>query len=242
MAVRRLAPNQPASFAFTPENEAWAAATIAKYPPGKQASAVIPLLMRAQEQHHGWLPEPAIRLVAEKLGMAYIRVYEIATFYTQFQLSPVGRKAHVQVCGTTPCMLRGAEALKDVCRNRIHHDQFHLSADGNFSWEEVECAGACANAPMVQIFADTYEDLTPALLEKVLDGYASGNKPKPGSQTGRKASSPVGGPTVLTDPALADGSLVGSWRKAFDEREAAVIKTAQAAAAAAATAMTEKKA
>ncbi len=220
MSVRRLHPAQPKSFAFTPANEAWVAHTIAKYPAGKQASAVIPLLMRAQEQHQNWLPEPAIRLVAEKLGMAYIRVYEIATFYTQFQLGPVGKKAHVQVCGTTPCMLRGAEALKDVCRQRIHADQFHLSADGNFSWEEVECAGACANAPMVQVFADTYEDLTPALLEKVIDGYAAGTPPKPGSQIGRKASSPAGGMTALTDPGLYNGSTIGAWQQRLAEADA----------------------
>jgi NADH-quinone oxidoreductase subunit E len=231
MAVRRLHPEQPATFAFSSENEAYAKATIAKYPSGKQASAVIPLLMRAQEQHQGWLPEPAIRHVADLLGMAYIRVYEIATFYTQFQLSPVGRKAHVQVCGTTPCMLRGAEALKDVCRQRIHQDQFHLSADGNFSWEEVECAGACANAPMVQIFADTYEDLTPALLETVLDGYAAGRKPKPGSQIGRTASAPAGGTRVLTEPSLYDGSQVGAWRQRFEEAETAHMAAAALAAA-----------
>ncbi|RTL72510.1 MAG: NADH-quinone oxidoreductase subunit NuoE [Hyphomicrobiales bacterium] len=199
MSVRRLDPEQPKSFAFTPENLAWAEATIAKYPPGKQASAVIPLLWRAQEQHDGWLPEPAMRLVADMLGMAYIRVYEIATFYTMFQLSPVGKKAHVQVCGTTPCMLRGAEALVDVCKKKIHPDPHHLSADGNFSWEEVECLGVCANAPMVQIWKDTYEDLTPELLEKVLDGFATGNPPKPGSQIGRQASCPKGGPTTLKD-------------------------------------------
>jgi NADH-quinone oxidoreductase subunit E len=199
MAVRRLHPDQPASFAFTPENAAWAQATIANYPEGKQASAVIPLLWRAQEQHDNWLPEPAMRLVADMLGMAYIRVYEVATFYTMFQLSPVGKKAHVQVCGTTPCMLRGAEALVEVCRDRIHHDQHHLSADGDFSWEEVECLGVCANAPMVQIFKDTYEDLTPALFETVLDGYAKGAPPKPGSQIGRQASCPEGGPTTLKE-------------------------------------------
>jgi NADH-quinone oxidoreductase subunit E len=203
MSVRRLDPNQPASFAFTPENEAWAKAIIAKYPPGKQASAVIPLLWRAQEQHAGWLPEPAMRLVADMLGMAYIRVYEVATFYTMFQLSPVGRKAHVQVCGTTPCMLRGAEALVEVCKRRINPDPHHLSADGDFSWEEVECLGACANAPMVQIWRDTYEDLTPALFEAVLDGFASGAPLKPGSQIGRQASCPVGGPTTLKDYAKA---------------------------------------
>jgi NADH-quinone oxidoreductase subunit E len=203
MSVRRLDPNQPASFAFTPENEAWAKAIIAKYPPGKQASAVIPLLWRAQEQHAGWLPEPAMRLVADMLGMAYIRVYEVATFYTMFQLSPVGRKAHVQVCGTTPCMLRGAEALVEVCKRRINPDPHHLSADGDFSWEEVECLGACANAPMVQIWRDTYEDLTPALFEAVLDGFASGAPLNPGSQIGRQASCPVGGPTTLKDYAKA---------------------------------------
>jgi NADH-quinone oxidoreductase subunit E len=204
MSVRRLDPHQPPSFAFTPENEAWAKATIARYPPGKQASAVIALLWRAQEQHAGWLPEPAIRLVADMLGMAHIRALEVATFYTMFQLSPVGKKAHVQVCGTTPCMLRGAEALVEVCRRRIHADQHHLSADGDFSWEEVECLGACANAPMVQIWKDTYEDLTPALFETVLDGFASGTPPKAGSQIGRQASCPAGGPTTLKDLAKAE--------------------------------------
>jgi NADH-quinone oxidoreductase subunit E len=199
MSVRRLHPDQPSSFDFTQENLAWAEEVIRRYPAGKQASAVIPLLWRAQEQHDNWLPEPAIRYIADMLGMAYIRVYEIATFYTMFQLSPVGKKAHVQVCGTTPCMLRGSEAIKEVCKHRIHHDPHHLSEDGNFSWEEVECLGSCANAPMVQIFKDTYEDLTPELFEKVLDGYAAGKPPKPGSQIGRQASAPLGGPTTLKE-------------------------------------------
>jgi NADH-quinone oxidoreductase subunit E len=199
MSVRRLHPDQPVSFDFTPDNLAWAEEVIRRYPAGKQASAVIPLLWRAQEQHENWLPEPAIRYIADMLGMAYIRVYEIATFYTMFQLSPVGKKAHVQVCGTTPCMLRGSEAIKEVCKHRIHHDPHHLSDDGNFSWEEVECLGSCANAPMVQIFKDTYEDLTPELFEKVLDGYAAGKPPKPGSQIGRQASAPIGGPTTLKE-------------------------------------------
>ena len=198
MAVRRLDPNQPASFEFTPENLVWAKETIAKYPPGKQQSAVIPLLWRAQEQE-GWLTEPAIRYVGDMLGMAYIRVYEVATFYTMFQLSPVGRKAHVQVCGTTPCMLRGSEELIDVCKRRIHVEPHPLSADGDFSWEDVECLGSCANAPMVLIGKDTYEDLTPELLEKVLDGFARGEPPKPGSQIGRQASCPEGGPTTLKE-------------------------------------------
>ncbi len=199
MAVRRLHPEQPANFEFTAENLAWAKETIAKYPEGRQASAVIPLLWRAQEQHEGWLPEPAIRYVGEMLDMAYIRVYEIATFYTMFQLSPVGKLAHVQVCGTTPCMLRGAEDLVSVCKRRIADAPHKLSSDGNFSWEEVECLGVCANAPMVQIWKDTYEDLTPELFEKVLDGFASGDPPKPGSQIGRVASSPAGGLTSLKD-------------------------------------------
>ena len=233
MAVRRLHPEQPANFAFTPENLAWADATIAKYPKGREASAVIPLLWRAQEQHANWLPEPAIRYVADKVGMAYIRVYEVATFYTMFQLSPVGKRAHVQVCGTTPCMLRGAEAIRDVCQRKIHHDPHHLSADGNFSWEEVECLGSCANAPMVQIFKDTYEDLTPASFEKVLEGYAAGKPTKTGSQIGRKASAPSGAQTTLTDAGLFDGSGVGAWQKKF--LEAAGVAAAAASMAAVAS-------
>jgi NADH-quinone oxidoreductase subunit E len=197
MAVRRLAPpeQQPKDFTFTADNLAWAKGQIEKYPPGRQASAVIPLLWRAQEQHGGWLPEPAIRYVADMLGMANIRALEIATFYTMFQLEPVG-KFLVQVCGTTPCMLRGAEELKRVCQRRIG-DQHHVTADGKFSWIEVECLGACVNAPMVQINADYYEDLTPESFEKVLDGLAAGKAPKPGPQVDRQFSAPVGGPTTL---------------------------------------------
>jgi NADH-quinone oxidoreductase subunit E len=198
MAVRRLHPEQPSTFAFTPENLAWAQATMAKYPVGRQASAVIPVLWRAQEQE-GWLTEPAIREVARLLDMATIRVYEIATFYTMFLLAPVGKKAHVQVCGTTPCMLRGSEAIMDVCRSRIHHDPHHLSENGDFSWEEVECIGCCANAPVVQVGKDVYEDLTPELFEKVMDGFGKGAPLKPGSQIGRQASCPVTGPTTLKD-------------------------------------------
>ena len=158
---------------------------------------MIPLLWRAQEQSGGWLPQKAIEAVARMLGMAYIRVLEVATFYTMFLLQPVGKKAHVQVCGTTPCMLRGAEELFKVCKSRIHHDPLHVSADGNLSWEEVECLGACVNAPMVQIWNDTYEDLTAVSFEKVLDGFATGNPPKPGPQIDRQFSAPVGGPTTL---------------------------------------------
>ena len=206
MSVRRLHPNQPKTFAFTPQNSAWAQETIAKYPDGKQASAVIPLLWRAQEQHYGWLPEPAIRVVADMLEMAYIRVYEIATFYTMFQLQPVGKLAHIQVCGTTPCMLRGAQDLVAVCKRKISTQPHILSEDGNFSWEEVECLGVCAIAPMVQIWKDTYEDLTPDLLETILNGFASGTPPKAGSQIGRIASSPSAGFTTLTDKTIYAGN------------------------------------
>ena len=201
MSVRRLAPKelQPASFAFTAENLAWAKQQIAKYPAGRQASAVIPMLWRAQEQNDGWVSEAAIRVIAELLDMPYIRVLEVATFYTMFQLSPVGKKAHVQVCGTTPCRLRGADDLFEVCESRIHHDPFHLSTDGNFSWEEVECLGACVNAPMVLIWNDTYEDLTTESFEQVLDGFVNGNPPKPGPQIGRQFSAPIGGPTTLKE-------------------------------------------
>jgi NADH-quinone oxidoreductase subunit E len=199
MSVRRLAePHlQPKEFSFTAENLAWAKQQIEKYPPGRQHSAIIPLLWRAQEQHGGWLPEAAIRHVGEMLGMAHIRALEVATFYTMFLLQPCGKKAHVQVCGTTPCMLRGGQALFDVCHRRIHHDPFHVSADGDFSWEEVECLGACVNAPMVLIGSDTYEDLTAQSFEKVLDAIAAGRKPKPGPQIDRQLSAPVGGPTTL---------------------------------------------
>jgi NADH-quinone oxidoreductase subunit E len=194
MAVRRLAETQPKDFAFTEDNLAWAKSEITKYPEGRQASAVIALLWRAQEQA-SWLPEPAIRYVADMLGMPYIRALEIATFYTMFNLEPVG-KYLVQLCGTTPCVLRGAEDIKKVCQRRIG-EQEHVSADGMFSWREVECLGACVNAPMAQINYDYYEDLTPENFEKLLDSLAAGKNPKPGPQIDRQFSAPVGGPTTL---------------------------------------------
>ncbi|SRR5579885_222570 len=194
MAVRRLAEKQPKSFAFSNENLAWAEREIKKYPEGRQASAVIPLLWKAQEQE-GWVTEPAIRVIADMLGMAHIRVLEVATFYTMFNLEPVG-KYLIQLCGTTPCMLRGAEELKKVCRRRIG-EQEQVTKDGKFSWREVECLGACVNAPMVQINYDYYEDLTPESFEKILDALAAGKEPKPGPQIDRQFSAPVGGPTTL---------------------------------------------
>jgi NADH-quinone oxidoreductase subunit E len=200
LSVRRLAEKQPPSFVFTPENLEWAKARIAKYPLGRQQSAVIPLLWRAQEQSGGWLPQKAIELVADMLGMAKIRVLEVATFYTMFNLSPVGR-FHVQFCGTTPCMLRGADALKKVLHRMIGHEN-EVTADGTFSWTEVECLGACVNAPMVQINADYYEDLTPESLARILNDLAAGRTPKPGPQVDRHLSAPVGGEKTLTDPSI----------------------------------------
>ena len=209
MSVRRLAPPevQPKEFAFSKANLAWAKEQLAKYPEGRQQSAVIPILWKAQEQHGGWLPEAAIRTVADMLGMPHIRVLELATFYTQFILQPCGKKAHVQVCGTTPCRLRGADDLFEVCHRRISHDPLQVSADGNFSWEEVECLGACVNAPMVLIWNDTYEDLTAESFEKVLDGFAAGKPVKPGPQIDRQMSAPVGGPVTLTDKSIYSKSV-----------------------------------
>lgn len=202
MSVRRLAEAsvQPASFAFNKAFTSQAKTWIKKYPKGREQSAVIPLLMLAQEQD-GWVTKAAIEHVADMLGMPYIRVLEVATFYTQFQLKPVGTRAHVQVCGTTPCMLRGSEELMDVCRSKIHHDQFHTNEAGTLSWEEVECLGACVNAPMVMIFKDTYEDLTPERLAEIIDLFEAGkgNQVKPGPQTGRHYSAPITGFTSLKD-------------------------------------------
>jgi NADH-quinone oxidoreductase subunit E len=184
---------------------------MAKYPEGRQQSAVIPLLWRAQEQAGGWLPQRAIEHVAEVLRMANIRVLEVATFYTMFNLEPVG-KFHVQLCTTTPCMLRGSEALKDVCHRRIG-EQMHVTGDGKFSWIEVECLGACVNAPMAQINYDYYEDLSPESLEKILDELAVGRTPKPGPQVDRQFSAPIGGATTLTDTSMyarSNGAGAGS--------------------------------
>ena len=206
MAVRRLAEDavQPDGFAFTGPNASWAKRKLKDYPKGRQASAVIPLMMRAQEQE-GWVSKPAIETIAEMLDMPFIRVLEVATFYTQFQLKPVGTRAHVQVCGTTPCMLRGADDLKAVCRQRIG-DQFERTADGTLSWEEVECLGACVNAPMVMIGKDAYEDLDAERLDDILEAFAAGqgeNVPT-GPQVDRFRSAPAGGLTTLLDDPTAD--------------------------------------
>ncbi len=202
MSVRRLDLVQPESFAFTPANLAWAKKTIGRYPEGKQASAVLPVLWRAQEQNDGWISQPAIEYVAKMLDMATIRVLEVATFYTMFQLSPVGKKAHIQVCGTIACQLRGAEDLKKVCQLKIHPEPHHMNADGSLSWEEVECLGACVNAPMVQVWKETFEDLTPAKLETLIDEWAAGRKPAPGPQINRSFSQAEGEATALSDKSL----------------------------------------
>ena len=205
MSVRRLSPNQPASFEFTPATLKAAKGWMASFPVGRQQSAMVPILWLVQKQE-GWVPEPAIRAVAELLGTPVIRVLEVATFYTMFMLEPVGSHALVQVCGTTPCQVRGAEALMAVCKRRIGA-QNHRSADGKFYWQEVECLGACANAPMAAINDRYYEDLTPESFEKLLDDFAAGKKPKPGSAIGRQGSAPEGGAMTLTDAKLFDGSL-----------------------------------
>jgi NADH-quinone oxidoreductase subunit E len=196
--LRRLHLDQPASFAFTPDNLAWANAQITKYPEGRQASAIIPLLWRAQEQE-GWLTRPAIEGVADMLGLAFMRALEVASFYFMFQLKPVGSVAHIQVCGTTSCMICGAEDLVAVCQDKIAKNPHDVSEDGKFSWEEVECLGSCSNAPMAQIGKDYYEDLTSAKMADLIDALARGEVPLPGPQNGRYAAEPLSGLTTLTE-------------------------------------------
>jgi NADH-quinone oxidoreductase subunit E len=198
VSTRRLAPNQPATFAFTAENQAWAQQQIAKYPAGKQASAVVPLLWRAQEQNGGHVTEPMMRVIGEMLGMSPIRVLEIATFYTMFNLKPVGQHL-LQVCTTTPCWLRGSDQVVAACKKHIHPQAETVSADGKLSWMEVECLGACVNAPIVQVADDFFEDLDGARAEALINDLRNGRPTKPGSQIGRQTSAPEGGPTTLKE-------------------------------------------
>jgi NADH-quinone oxidoreductase subunit E len=204
LSVRRLSQTQPDSFAFTPQTLKAARGWMANFPAGKQQSAVIAILWLVQKQE-GWVSEPAIRAVAALLGMPVIRVLEVATFYTMFMLEPVGTHALVQVCGTTPCQLRGAGDLLAVCQRKLG-PRDHRTADGKFYWQEVECLGACSNAPMAAINDYYYEDLTAESFEALLDDFAAGKKPKPGSAIGRQGAAPEGGLLTLTDPALYDGS------------------------------------
>jgi NADH-quinone oxidoreductase subunit E len=229
--LRRLHPEQPDSFAFTPANQAWAEGQITKYPEGRQASAIIPLLWRAQEQE-GWLSRAAIEHVASMLDMAYIRALEVATFYFMFQLQPVGSVAHFQICGTTSCMICGAEDLVEVCKKKIAAKPHQISADGKFSWEEVECLGACANAPMAQIGKDYYEDLTAARFAEIIDELAAGKVPTPGPQNGRFTSEPKGELTSLSsfdqDRSKGNGSValataIGDTVKRIDGTEVPLL-------------------
>src|SRR5579871_3031232 len=200
MALRRLSEDQPKSFAFTPENAAWCQEQLKKYPPGRQASAVIPILWRGQEQE-GWVTRPMIEEIGRMLGMPFMRVLEVATFYTMFNLHPVGRHL-VQVCTTTPCWLRGSDDVVAACKKHIASRPATISSDGIFSWMEVECLGACVNAPVMQIGKDYYEDLDGPRTEVILAALRKGGQPKRGSQTGRHSSEPLGGPTTLTDRSL----------------------------------------
>jgi NADH-quinone oxidoreductase subunit E len=203
------------SWAWTEANAKHAREIIARYPEGRQQSAVIPLLDLAQRQvgaetdTQGWLPIPVMEYVGQQLGMAYVRVLEVATFYTMFNLSPVGR-FHVQVCGTTPCMLRGSDDVLEACFKR-GLKKGRTSEDGLFTLTEVECLGACANAPMVQINDDNYEDLTEESMGAILDALAAGKTPKPGPQIDRQTSCPEGGPTVLKKMAERNYDYRPQW-------------------------------
>ncbi len=222
MADRTPAPDTPelrarwSAFEWTRENKKTADGHIAKYPEGRQRSAVMPLLDLAQRQvgaetdTQGWLPLPVIEYVAQYLGMPVIRVLEVASFYFMYNLKPVG-KFHVQVCGTTPCMLRGSDDIIAACKKR-GMEMGHVSADGLWTLTEVECMGNCATAPMVQINDDNYEDLTPERLDAVLDALARGETPKAGTQEpGRHTSEPSGGPTTLKDMVSANRDYRGDW-------------------------------
>jgi NADH-quinone oxidoreductase subunit E len=212
--LRRLAPPdmQPVGFAFNADNAEWAKREISKYPQGRQASAVIALLWRGQEQD-GWVTHPMIESIAQMLSMPFIRVLEVATFYTMFNLVPVGTYL-VQVCTTSPCWLAGSDAVVDACKTHIHPAQRTVSADGKFSWMEVECLGACVNAPMLQIDKDFYEDLDGPITEKLLEDFRAGRTVKPGPQNSRHTSEPLGGATTLSDPSLYDGSMIGRQKRA----------------------------
>ena len=190
MIIRRIDKHQPKAFEFSRANLIWAKKQISKYPKDRQQSAVIPLLFRAQEQE-GWISKAAIEFIAKMLKMAPIRVYEVASFYFMFHLSPVGKKAHIQVCGTTPCMLRGSEKLIEICKQRISKNQKEPCSKSNLSWEEVECIGACSNSPVIQIGSDYYEDLSEESFSNLLDDLIEGH-PEPGSKKKRFSSEPEG--------------------------------------------------
>jgi NADH-quinone oxidoreductase subunit E len=204
VGIADTGPEQPKEFAFTAENLEKANAIIAKYPPGRQQSAVMPLLDLAQRQHGGWLPRVAMDVVADMLSMPRIKAYEVATFYSMYNLKPVG-KHFVQVCTTTPCWLVGSEGVVDACKKHLGIGLGETTKDGQFTLVEVECLGACVNAPMMQINDDYYEDLTPENTVAVLKALAEGKPVKTGSQTGRRGSQAKSGPTSLHELAKAAG-------------------------------------
>ena len=190
MSIKKIHKEQPKTFLFNKKSMEAANKIISNYPEGKQQSAVMALLYIAQRQNNNWIPLQAMKYIAKFLGMPYIKVYEVATFYSMYNLSPVG-KYFFQVCTTTPCMLRGAYDLVNVCKKKISDKESVLSKDGKISWMEVECLGACVNAPMIQINEDYYEDLNDKKLEEIIDTIYQNKTPRPGSYTGRTNAEPV---------------------------------------------------
>tara|TARA_B100001996_G_scaffold359867_1_gene325467 strand:- start:346 stop:954 length:609 start_codon:yes stop_codon:yes gene_type:complete len=189
MSLKKISKEQPKNFIFNSINSKEAEKVILNYPKGKQQSAVMALLYLVQKQNDNWIPLAAMKYVAKILDMPYIKVYEIATFYSMYNLAPVG-KYFFQVCTTTPCMIRGAYKLVNICKKKISEKESKISKDGKYSWIEVECLGACVNAPMIQINEDYFEDLDPEKLEKIIDLINQNQKPKPGSYRGRLSSEP----------------------------------------------------
>ena len=196
MSLKKISKDQPEKFEFNDKNIELAKKMINNYPEGKQQSAVMSLLYLAQRQNNNWIPLAAMKYIAKYLNMPYIKVYEVATFYSMYNLSPVG-KFFYQVCSTTPCMLRGAYKLVDVCKKKISNKENEISSDGNSSWMEVECLGACINAPMIQINDEYYEDLDEKKLENIIEQTMKGKTPKPGSYRGRVNSEPENNRTTL---------------------------------------------
>ena len=198
MSLKKISKEQPENFEFNSKNLEIAKSIIQNYPKDKQQSAVMSLLYIAQKQNDNWIPLAAIKLIAKNLNMPYIKVYEVATFYSMYNLAPVG-EYFFQVCTTTPCMIRGAYKLVDVCKKKISQNESEISKDGKFSWLEVECLGACVNSPMIQINEDYFEDLDPDKLEKIIDKINNNEKPIPGSYRGRINNEPENNRKTLMD-------------------------------------------
>jgi NADH-quinone oxidoreductase subunit E len=208
MAISKITSDKAERFAFSQEKLAWANDQLKKYPDARKQSAVIPFLWEAQKENGGYVDAAVVRTISQMLDMAEIRVYEVVSFYTMFNTEPVGEH-FVQVCTTTPCWLRGSDDIVKICKSKISEYPNKVTEDGKFSWMEVECLGACANAPMVQINDDYFEDLDADIMKDMLDALAAGKTVTPGSQKGRSSSEPMGDPTSLTDPTLYDGAPAG---------------------------------